>query len=128
MKDFSEPNTYRNLDTAALQAPTDTSRKDWGAAAVSLSKRLVTTGTTLNRSTEAEAKEGALAACRKEGGPDCKIVTTWSNRGCGYATTGKKRRGQLGWGAGPTSADALKNCTKQGLKCGAPIGGCTLSQ
>ena len=128
MKDFSEPNTYRNLDTAALQAPTDTSRKDWGTAAVSLSKRLVTAGTTLNRSTEAEAKEGALAACRKEGGPDCKIVTTWSNRGCGYATTGKNRRGQLGWGAGPTSADALKNCTKQGLKCGAPIGGCTLSQ
>ena len=89
MKDFSEPNTYRNLDTAALQAPTDTSRKDWGAAAVSLSKSLVTAGTTLNRSTEAEAKEGALAACRKEGGRDCKIVTTWSNRGCGYATTGR---------------------------------------
>jgi len=76
----------------------------------------------------AEAKEGALAACRKEGGRNCKIVTTWSNGGCGYATTGKNRRGQLGWGAGPTSADALKNCTKQGLKCGVPIGGCTLAQ
>jgi hypothetical protein len=70
----------------------------------------------------------ALAACRKEGGRNCKIVTTWSNGGCGYATTGKNRRGQLGWGAGSTSADALKNCTKQGLKCGAPIGGCTLPQ
>jgi uncharacterized protein DUF4189 len=128
VKDFSEPNTYRSLDTAALPAPTDTSREDWGAAAVSLSKSLVTAGTTLNRSTEAEAKEGALAACRKEGGRNCKIVTTWSNGGCGYATTGKNRRGQLGWGAGPTSADALKNCTKQGLKCGVPIGGCTLAQ
>jgi len=128
VKDFSEPNTYRSLDTAALPAPTDTSREDWGAAAVSLSKSLVTAGTTLNRSTEAEAKEGALAACRKEGGRNCKIVTTWSNSGCGYATTGKNRRGQLGWGAGPTSADALKNCTKQGLKCGVPIGGCTLAQ
>ena len=26
------------------------------------------------------------------------------------------------------SAPALKNCTKQGLKCGVPIGGCTLAQ
>jgi Polysaccharide biosynthesis/export protein/SLBB domain len=55
----------------------------------------------------------------------CKVVTEFSDGGCGYVTTGANTKG-VTWGTGPSNAGALAKCSQGGeYKCEKPQGLCT---
>lgn len=95
----------------------------WGAFAAALTKTRVSIGSAVRYNTKEEAEAAALAQCRSNKVPGCKIVSTFT--GCGYITQGKnERRRLIGWGMGPTPEVALQECGKSGKSCAQPIGGC----
>ncbi|HXW26459.1 MAG TPA: tetratricopeptide repeat protein [Xanthobacteraceae bacterium] len=74
------------------------------------------------RSSDWDARQRAIDACRDAGGRDCQSKGVWDS-GCVYITTGSSRS-RAGWGSGDTIAEAVRRCEGQGLSCKQPIGGC----
>lgn len=97
----------------------------WGAIAAGIDEgrpSRVGTGISWNYGSKSEAEAAALRRCG-ESVSSCRIVDTF-NVGCGYVTTGRNSRGQVGWGAGSSAQAAYNNCTSRGLQCNTPSGGC----
>jgi len=74
------------------------------------------------RTSDWEARQRAIDACRDAGGRDCQSKGVWDS-GCVYITTGTSSS-RAGWGSGDTVAEAVRRCEGQGLTCKQPIGGC----
>ncbi len=100
--------------------------KRWNAIASSIwrirGRVHVAIGYSGTRSTEDEARNSAVQACRDGGGTTCKSTGAW-NYGCVYITTGHTTN-RAGWASGDTIDAALKRCRGNGFTCKEPIGGC----
>jgi tetratricopeptide (TPR) repeat protein len=106
--------------------PPPAPEKKWNAIASSIwrvhGRVHVAIGYSGNRTSEDEARSGAIQACRDGGGPTCKSTGAW-NYGCVYITTGHTTN-RAGWASGDTIEAALKRCRGNGFTCKEPIGGC----
>lgn len=100
--------------------------KPWNAIASSIwrvhGRVHVAIGYSGTRSTENEARQSAVKACRDAGGTTCKSTGAW-NYGCVYITTGHTTN-RAGWASGDTMEAATKRCRGNGFTCKEPIGGC----
>lgn len=106
--------------------PPPPAEKQWNAIASSVwrvhGRVHVAIGYSGTRSTEEDARNSAVQACRDAGGATCKSTGAW-DYGCVYITTGHTVN-RAGWASGNTSEAALQRCRGNGFTCKQPIGGC----
>lgn len=71
-----------------------------------------------NYSSRADAKQGAVDECRKQGGKDCRSLV-WFKNGCGSLAIGQNRGAGSGWGTTRDKAEleAMKSCSGVTRKC-----------
>jgi tetratricopeptide (TPR) repeat protein len=100
--------------------------KPWNAIAASIWRVHglvhVAVGYSGTRPTEDLARQSAIEACERAGGPTCKSTGAW-NFGCVYITTGSARN-RAGWASGDSIEAALQKCRGDGFRCKQPVGGC----
>ncbi|MCB1549758.1 MAG: DUF4189 domain-containing protein [Hyphomicrobiaceae bacterium] len=107
-----------------------TSGGSYGAIAVALwressGRSRVAVGVGWKYRSLSEASRSAMSQCQGRGGQGCRVVTTFSNGGCGYVATGSSSNG-VSYGTGATPRIALSECRKNGHSCSRAIGGCTV--
>jgi tetratricopeptide (TPR) repeat protein len=106
--------------------PPPPAEKRWNAIASSVwrvhGRVHVAIGYSGTKSTEEDARSGAVQACQDAGGTTCKSTGAW-NYGCVYITTGHTTN-RAGWGSGDSVEAALQRCRGDGFTCKQPIGGC----
>ncbi|HLL27487.1 MAG TPA: DUF4189 domain-containing protein [Xanthobacteraceae bacterium] len=101
----------------------------WGALACGLWRvngvAHVAVGSAIDRGTEDEAVEAALAQCRSAGGQDCQIEGNGAfNRGCGFISAAHDNKGMVFCTSRPSAEEVLAYCQANGRICQQPIGGC----
>jgi tetratricopeptide (TPR) repeat protein len=110
----------------APSPPMPPAEKPWNAIASSTwrvhGRVHVAVGYSGTKSTEEDARNSAVQACRDAGGTTCKSTGAW-NYGCVYITTGHTTN-RAGWGSGDSVDAALRRCRDNGFTCKQPIGGC----
>jgi len=119
---------------AAPQPAMPTSRwgTRWGAVAASDSTS--DAGAAAGRRTKAEAISEAMADCRRNGAPDCKIMAEYSNQCFAWVSPdGGDGRGLGGLGEGKTPQLALKKAMSycdnpQGNGCKVAYSACSLPE
>jgi hypothetical protein len=100
----------------------------WGAIAVGFWRdqngtNRVAAGTAVKQTTEQDAINAALGACRSSGGQNCRVVGG-AVTGCGYIAVGRKGS-RVRYGTGELPGAASAQCRGGGFQCDAPVGGCS---